>query len=180
MKWSIITVWMIMFLSSCNNPETKKTETHEEGYETQQMTDISNTLTAFIKSDTRALDKIDKDLISEDLAGLISKAAAMEKIDAIRVANSNEPTNKPRLIEGDIFSSLYEGAEHFSVEDIKNLDDKAIVTVRFSNTTFNEKWDDEIVFVKQEKWVIDDVIFKSYDPALPTTKAILQDFISKN
>jgi hypothetical protein len=74
------------------------------------------------------------------------------------------PGEKPPLIEGDLFSSLFEGPTGYNVESVISKNDLFRVVVRFVNADpkmgdgkpFN--WKDAVV-VKQEngRWVIDDV-----------------------
>lgn len=83
------------------------------------------------------------------------------------------------MIEGDIFTSLYEGAEQFEINSIKAEGNKAIAIVKFTNSTFQQNWVDEVLLIKQDSWLIDNVAFKSNEPGLLTTKDILEYFITQ-
>lgn len=52
-------------------------------------------------------------LLSKSMVALLQKAQAKEKADMVKVANSNFVTDKPLMIEGDIFTSVYEGQNAF-------------------------------------------------------------------
>ena len=46
---------------------------------------------------------------SRKLEELVKKSRETEKLDKEKIEKSNNPTDKPRLIEGEIFTSLEEG-----------------------------------------------------------------------
>lgn len=70
------------------------------------------------------------------------------------------PDEKPPWIEGDLFSSLFEGPRQFSVGKAKVQGEMAEVPVECSYTEGGEttKWTDVLILSKSgEAWLIDDV-----------------------
>jgi hypothetical protein len=73
------------------------------------------------------------------------------------------PDEKPPLIEGDLFSSLFEGFTSFEIIETKINHDKAEVTVKFRYTDPKQKsdaelWNDRYRLIKYKSiWLIDDV-----------------------
>ena len=82
------------------------------------------------------------------------------------------------MIEGDIFTSLYEGHNAFTIDEITIEKHQAKVLVEFSNYTYKQKWTDEVILVNENGWKIDNVIFKAYNPTLKNTKEILLGLIN--
>lgn len=71
----------------------------------------------------------------------------------------------PPLVEGDIFTSLFEGADAFLVGKCEEKDNTAECVVGFSNTNPGDgktfKWKDAVVLEKDESgWLISDVNYK--------------------
>lgn len=71
----------------------------------------------------------------------------------------------PPLVEGDVFTSLFEGADAFQVGKCKEKDNSAECEVGFSNTNPGDgktfKWKDEVLLEKTDKgWLISDVNYK--------------------
>ncbi len=80
---------------------------------------------------------------------------------------ANADKNVPPLIDGDLFSSLFEGPTTFTIESCTTKKDKALCDVTFthSDTTIpSESWVDEVLLVKEEgHWRIDDIEFSEND-----------------
>lgn len=189
MKQLILAVLIILWLSNCNNQEKQKADSSDrtelipepdkdlrEAYEKQELT---KPIDSFFKNYHGDFRTVNHHLISPDLAQLIDKAIAKEKLEVSKVAKSDSPSDKPLLIEGDVFTSLYEGQDGYKIDSIKIDGNKATATVKFTNTKFNENWIDKILLVKEERWYIDNVLFKGDRAELPDTKAVLQNFINK-
>lgn len=71
----------------------------------------------------------------------------------------------PPLVEGDIFTSLFEGADAFLVGKCEEKDNTAECVVGFSNTNPGDrktfKWKDSVQLEKTDKgWLISDVDYK--------------------
>ncbi|SUI98148.1 Uncharacterised protein [Sphingobacterium spiritivorum] len=141
-----------------------------------ENTEIRKTLTDFFNKKVH-YGAVDRELISPDLDSLIDKAIAREKDDAEKVAKSDHPSDKPLMIEGDIFTSLYEGQDTFQIDSIKVKGDTAFVVVQFANTGYKESWKDEVVLIKKKTWRVDNVYFGE-DKDLKSTKDVLKQLIN--
>lgn len=121
---------------------------------------------------------VNKSLLSAELVALIDSAQQKEKNSAEKVSKSNYPTDKPLLIEGDIFTGLYEGSTSHEILEIRIRDSTAVVKVRFyNNIGENISWTDDIHVLKKGKWKIDNVVYGHENPAiLGSLKEVLRSF----
>jgi len=72
------------------------------------------------------------------------------------------PDEKPPWIEGDLFSSLFEGPRQFQIGLVEIRGETAEVAVDCTHTEGGETvtWRDTLILVKEEgKWLIDDVSY---------------------
>lgn len=141
--------------------------------------EIRNVVEAFYKEDkTIDFRENNKALFSKDLSMLIDKTVAREALSAARILKSDYPTDKPLVVEGDIFSSLYEGSDSMKILAVKIEENKAIVTVEYKQREVEKPWKDEYILVKEQGWKIDNVIFKSFEHHNNSTKTLLLDVIN--
>lgn len=103
---------------------------------------------------------VDKTLLSKDLSILIEKTAVREKYEAEKIKKSDYPTDKPLMIEGEVFASLYEGYQTFIIEKIEIDNHRAIVTIELTNIIDEMTWRDEVLLIKEDGWKIDNVFYK--------------------
>jgi hypothetical protein len=99
-------------------------------------------------------------LISESLANLLADAR-MEQAEFAR----ENPYEKPPWIEGDLFSSLFEGPTRFTAGDAVIRGKRATVTVSFADDGAGEtpfEWQDDVLLVLtgDGDWVIDDIAYR--------------------
>lgn len=153
---------VLVLLMACGNSDKK------------EISELINT--CYAKREHYA--NVDKGLLSSDLVTLIKAAEQKEKDAAEQVAKSDSPTDKPLLIEGDIFTGLYEGPTSNEILETTIQDSTAIVKVRFTNNIEgNITWEDEIHVVKQGSWKIDNVVYGQENPSvLGNLKAVLTSF----
>lgn len=158
----LLSASFIFLFTNCNSSSDKE---------------IKNAVTTFFKiqKDFRS---IDKNVMTKDLSELIEKTVAIELKDVERIKKSEFPTDKPMCIEGDIFSSLYEGQDSLKIIDIKTEGNKATVSVEFTNTQFKQSWEDKVILIKDGDWKIDNVIFKPGNMETKSTKYVLTSFIN--
>ncbi len=120
---------------------------------------------AYIKLKTRGIPAA-KDLaeykpyITPELAALLKSAAAAE----IKY-KADTKGEVPPLVEGDIFTSLFEGADSFKVLTCEEKGSKASCSVEFKNTNPGDgktfTWKDSPVLEKGKSgWLISDVEYK--------------------
>ncbi|MBU3677181.1 MAG: DUF3828 domain-containing protein [Chitinophagaceae bacterium] len=129
-------------------------------------------------STTRMHNEIDQQALSTDLAALLQQAIEAETNDAALTKAGPFPTDKPMLIEGDIFSSLYEGRTSAKVKSIRYKDNNALVVMDLENKPYNTKWSDTAVLTKEgNTWKIDNVLF-GQNNNMGNTKAVLNNFLN--
>lgn len=98
-------------------------------------------------------------LLSDQLNGLLADAASAE-------ANYAEATKgeSPPLVEGDLFTSLFEGAEAYRIGPCEMQRKSAACVVDFTYTDSRDKskltWKDRVsLILNKQKWVVDDIEF---------------------
>jgi hypothetical protein len=121
---------------------------------------------------------VDPTRLSRALAGLLAQAIAAEDADRARVKASEFPDDKPMLIEGDVFTSLYEGATGLDLRGVEIDGARARATVAFENTDYDIAWTDEVLLVDEDGWKIDDVVYGREGAAQPGLRATLTAFIA--
>jgi len=99
-------------------------------------------------------------LLSDSLASLLADAR-MEQAEFSR----EYPDEKPPWVEGDLFSSLFEGPTRFTAGKALIHGKHATVTVSFADDNAGEKpfeWKDDVLLVlnDDENWVIDDIVYR--------------------
>ena len=93
--------------------------------------------------------------ISHTLAQLLERADSAERHYA-------KVTRRlvPPLVQGDIFTSLFEGAENFTVRDCKRTEAVTVcgVELRYGSGGNSAQWVDKIHLVRSRgRWVVDDI-----------------------
>jgi hypothetical protein len=100
-------------------------------------------------------------LVSRALYQLLTQAEAAD-VRYHAVAG----TQAPPIVEGDLFTSLYEGATSFSVVscDTEDLRSSCQVAFKYGRDGASEAWNDKILLVLEDKqWRIDDIEFIGSD-----------------
>lgn len=78
-------------------------------------------------------------------------------------------TQAPPIVEGDLFTSLYEGASSFSVascdsDDTDGLRASCQVAFKYARDGASEAWNDKVLLVREDQqWRIDDIEFIGND-----------------
>jgi hypothetical protein len=122
---------------------------------------------------------VDTSLISPTLISLFEKGKQKEMASAESIRNSDHPTDKPDIIEGDIFSSLYEGVTDVKIKDIVIADNQARVLVIFSNNHYKLTWEEELLMIKTTSWKLDNVIYnpKNYSGGAKDLQELMKNHI---
>jgi len=121
---------------------------------------------------------VDTTMISEKLAGLIRNAIEKEIFEAKKMKESEYPNDKPIMIEGDVFTSFYEGQDSASVEEISLKKQIANVKVLFQNSAYNQSWSDRIILVEENKrWRIDNIIYEGQEQGIADLQSNLKRLI---
>jgi hypothetical protein len=143
-----------------------------------QEAEIKNAVLGFFSGYDGNFRKADPTMLSDGLKDLISKAVEKEIYEAKKMKESDFPTDKPMMIEGDVFTSLYEGQDSVSIEEISLQGQVAHVKVMFQNTDYNHSWSDQIILIKENnKWKIDNVIYEGQSQHIPDLQSNLKSLI---
>ena len=166
MKTTIISacslLLLTLFVFSCTNNSKKE---------------INTLVDTFYKKYQLDRTTIDKTLLTENLSKLIVDAENKEKAETELVAHSKFPTDKPLILEGDIFTSLYEGQNSFKINEIKIDGNNATVKIQFTNTFNKLIWEDQILLIKEKGWKIDNVLFTGHKNYGENTKNLLLHYL---
>lgn len=97
-------------------------------------------------------------VVSARLGALLARADAAEREHTRRTHNQEPP-----ILEGDVFTSLFEGAGRFKVEGCQAWPARAICSVALSYSSPHDKpahWRDRVVLVHAAGgWRVDDVVY---------------------
>lgn len=143
---------------------------------------IRNNIEGFFNGYNGNYRQADTSYVSSNLKNATAKAIAEEKASALEVMASRYPSDKPKILEGDVFSGLYEGYTAFSIRDIKMLNDTlASSEILFANHYYNNKWTDSIVLVYENGWKISNIYFikPNHKPALSALQLLDSFIVSK-
>jgi hypothetical protein len=123
-------------------------------------------------------EELDQRYLSAELYRLILEAKATEKLSRESILKSSAPTDKPLLIEGEQFCSLYEGFTGYSLENNYTYIDHAFTAfVNFENTHYKEKWRDTFQFIKEaDGWKLHDIVYGT-KKSPKSLKQVLAEFI---
>jgi len=97
-------------------------------------------------------------LFTKDIVAMIAADRALQKKFA-----KEHPDEKPPWVEGDLFSSLFEGATSYALGKSRVQKTRAEVDVHlvYKNKSDATEWVDTVVLTKAGgKWVISDILFK--------------------
>ncbi len=126
--------------------------------------------------------------LSADLVDLLRKSSKVQSTDSARLKAAGS-TDKPLMIEGDIFTSVLEGSTSHTVEEILLYDEEkksgikshpqALATVKFCNQHYdNYTWRDTVEMVQdQGEWKIRDIRYTKGSGAQPTLQKTLLEFL---
>ena len=95
--------------------------------------------------------------LSPDLADLLKRANEAEQKH--QAATKGE---EPPIVEGDLFTSLFEGASSYTIASCESKDKSGFCAVEFKYLNPGDKselkWKDKVYLVKSNRgWVIDDI-----------------------
>ncbi|WP_052496037.1 DUF3828 domain-containing protein [Pedobacter lusitanus] len=155
----------VVLLLSCSNPKNNQ---------------VGKVVHAFYKYYKGKYASADKGLLSAPLSALIDKALAREASSAEKL-KASKSTDKPDMIEGDIFTGSKEGYTSYKVGEVKKEGDKATVSVEFTNKNANNTtWKDDVLLVKENgTWKIDNVNYKGDTGPGNNIKDVLTNFSSQ-
>jgi len=131
-----------------------------------------------------------KNLFNTDLEKDLNKVKEITEINRKKIEKSANPTDKPFILEGATFTSLYEGYTSYKIRGVEYTENAnpvgsaALVTVELENSTVTPKaaWMDTIYFVKplNNDWKIDNIVFDNKLSGVKDLKTNLNIFILQN
>ena len=159
---------VLLLLAACHRPAENS----------PQSSPATDAVRAFFSSYKGNFREVDPAFISGGLKAALQATADGEKQSAQRVKASEFPNDKPQILEGEIFSGLYEGFTSFEAGPENVKDGQATVEVRFRNEHYGVDWTDEVVLIEENGWKIDDVRYMGKKAGLLSLREVLQDFES--
>ncbi|MFN5225414.1 MAG: hypothetical protein ACK54Y_09795 [Bacteroidota bacterium] len=160
------------------HPNSTDTSAHEhfDTYECRKSWDIVDQV--FQQPNPFRSDSLDSRVLSTALHQLIIQSKETEKQSREQIRKSKYPTDKPLLIEGEVFTSLYEGYTGFKSREEGYFSKKGgKLTYDFENSNYHQKWTDTILLILENKtWKLDNVVYgkKTQHKSLKET---LENFI---
>jgi len=181
MKHLFLCLSVFLVFTSCKKSENQPKSLAADAEITQKLKEFYG---IYGKSSDVIYDRpIPKNLFSSDLEKTFQEAIDVSNADAEKVKKSAHPTDKPALLEGSIFTGLYEGFTTYKVKsiDVKENNQNATVTVDFENANFqNTKWTDTVKLVNfsDSGWRVDNITFSEKLSGTKDVKTSLKNFIS--
>jgi hypothetical protein len=123
-------------------------------------------------------EKLDSSLFSKDLYQLITQSKDTEQKSREIIRMSKAPSDKPLLIEGEVFASLYEGYSSFKVLNTELVKDTALLSVEFTNQSYQQVWTDKVRLIAVAgSWKLDNVVYGKAS-SLPDLQQLLRAFVA--
>ncbi len=160
---SFLMLFLVALFTACDNRQH------------QEITSIIDTF--YVRSVAGDYRLANKSLLTPELAGLIEAATNKQAASAAALKAAGS-TDKPHMIEGDIFTSLLEGSTEHKVLSIKVNGTSAEAAVQFRHTQYNYEWNDRVQLQQiNGAWKIDDVIYTPGKGAGKSTRDVLTQFL---
>ncbi len=120
---------------------------------------------------------VDKSLLSKAFGEKINLASAKQAASAEELKAMGS-TDKPLMIEGDIYTSLYEGATSHEIGQINNNNGNIKAVVKFINEPYKHNWVDTIILIKEDgSWKIDNVFYTAKQGSARSVRDVLDEFL---
>lgn len=161
---SIFLLFLSILFTNCGNRQ------HQE---------ISSTIDSFYtRSAAGDYRMANKSLLTPELADMIEAATSKQAASAAALKTAGS-TDKPNMIEGDIFTSVLEGSTEHKVLSIIVNGTTAEATVQFNHTQYdNLQWSDRVQLQQiNGAWKINDVIYAPGKGAGKSTREVLTQFL---
>lgn len=143
----------------------------------ERSTDPANVVGSFFDSYRGNFREANTALLTASLTAAIESAEDVEQRSRVAVKASDFPTDKPLILEGELFSGLYEGFTSYKVVSEALDGDRATVDVLFTNQHYDISWTDRMEMVREDgEWRIDDVRYLDKKTAALGLRDVLRDF----
>ena len=115
-------------------------------------------------------------VFSQGLREAVASAVSIEQKSRDAVKASAFPSDKPQIIEGEVFSGLYEGFTGHQIGAEKVNGSSATVDVQFTNSNYSVGWIDGVQLVDESGWKIDDVRYLDKKAGALGVRDVFRDF----
>lgn len=160
-KLLFLCLGIVLFFVSCEKNKSQSTPSSNTAIDIK----VKELYTKYGKSNEAVYNQpIPDDLFSQDLKKALENAINTSKNDIEKVKNSDHPDEKPLILEGAIFSSLYEGYTSYKIQSITVNGKTADAMVHFEYNMASPKvsWVDTVHLIDSDKgWKIDNITFDS-------------------
>lgn len=133
---------------------------------------------AFYKKYPAEFRKAGDSAYTSSLAALIQQVREKEISSAAAVKASAFPTDKPALLEGDLFSGLNEGFNQYALGEVMYGKDTSRVVVTLTQSFYKKQWNDTLVMVNENGWKVDNVLFGPDKPSVRTLREEIGRFLA--
>ena len=168
-----LSVWliaMVFLFSNCNSPATGE----------EQL--VAAVIDSFYRTEPLGNYRlVDQRWLSRELCQELRKCGQIQHDDSLRLKLLGS-TDKPRMIEGDVFTSLLEGSTQHKVAQVRFLSNAtpptALAMVEFVNETYQRYTWQDTVELRQENglWKIHDVRYAAGKGSDRTLLRVLRQF----
>lgn len=146
--------------------------------------DIKQTVMDFFDSSPRSgrFYEAKTSLLSRELASLVQKAKAEEEWSSECVRNSKYPTDKPKIIEGDIYTRSWERHTRMDVSHISSDANSGQVYVKFYSDDYTPviPWFGFVSLIREHgQWKIDDILTWELSREVIFTAGSIRDYFSE-
>lgn len=152
MKQLFFYVSIALFLTGCKKSDAKP-QLSADAEVTQKVNELYST---YRNSSDLYNKAIPENLFSPEMKTVLADATNASKADIEKIKKSDHPDDKPMLLEGSIFTSLYEGYTSYKIKSIDIMESTdpigtaADVSIEFENSNVTPKveWVDKIHLIE--------------------------------
>jgi hypothetical protein len=181
MKQLFFYLGVFLTLTACKQNENASKAVNSDAEITQKINEMYSVYGK--SSEAMYKNPFSDTIFSSDLKKNLDDAVKASNEDIEKVKKSAHPDEKPQVLEGSFFTSLYEGYTSYKINSVKVLENEkttAEVSVELENSTSPSKltWTDKIQLVKgsDNKWKIDNIYFDKKMNTATDLKKSLETF----
>lgn len=178
-----IVIGLSILLFACSNEE--KGEAHsatvkeivQEDFSKEEIAAIQETVQMVYAAKGGFRTLAFRDFASKELDLMLLNVLTIETRNQL----TSKPSEKPDMIEGEIFASLHEGVSDFEIMNLKKVDERCVATVQFifafDESSPVETWQDELLLVYESgKWKLDNVVYEEGRGYPKDLKTLIQNY----
>ncbi len=120
----------------------------------------------FLEQKSKSFSDIDAQFFSPELNSIFKAVKEKVQHSADSIAKSDSQTDKPNIIEGNIFSNIYEGASSYKITKIKKQSTSLyhVLLDMYVSEIPKSSADDKVIWIFKNvdgKWKLDDISYGS-------------------